>query len=224
MTRASTRTSPGVSTNGRARPSTPKSGIGNTLIGVFIGITLGLGLAAAVAFFLMRAGNPYQPSVARDAKDPARAARSEAAEKPRFDFYKILPGVEEPKQLPARVPERPPLDRATVERAVPDKSVAKLDDAALTSTEKPAEPAPAAVKSGERFWLQAGSFSNEREAENLKAQLALSGLEAAIQQATLPDRTVRFRVRLGPYPGGDELSRAKDDLTKRGVDVAVIRY
>src|SRR4051794_35682447 len=130
MTRASSRTSPAVPASSRARSSPRKSGVGNTLIGVFIGITLGLGLAAAVAFFLMRAGNPYQPSVARDAKDPARAARADAAEKPRFDFYKILPGVEEPKQLPAKAPERPALDRATVERAMPDKAVAKLDDAA----------------------------------------------------------------------------------------------
>ena len=36
------------------------------------------------------------------------------------------------------------------------------------------------------------------DAENLKARLALSGWEAAVQTATLPDKTVRYRVRLGP--------------------------
>jgi hypothetical protein len=84
-----------------------KSGFGGTLFGIFIGVALGLSLAAAVAFYLMRAGNPYVASTparepARDvAKDSPRSARSDAAsEKPRFDFYKILPGGEEP-----RVPE-----------------------------------------------------------------------------------------------------------------------
>jgi cell division protein FtsN len=63
-----------------------------------------------------------------------------------------------------------------------------------------------------------------REAENLKAQLALAGWEAAIQSATLPDKSVRYRVRLGPYMSTDELNRAKGDLSKRGVEVAVIKY
>jgi len=228
MTRASARASHSLARTDSARAAR-KGGVGSTLIGIFIGITLGLGLAAAVAFFLMKAGNPYQPSVtasARDAKDPARAAKGEpgAPEKPRFDFYKILPGVEEPK-LPAKAVERPAPDKATVERAaVPDKAVARIEEGAVAVPEKAGEASAPAAKAGERFWLQAGSFANEREAENLKAQLALSGWEAAIQSATLPDKSVRFRVRLGPYANGDELARAKEDLTRRGVAVAVVRY
>lgn len=224
MTRLSSRAVP-KSANPKPLRSSRHSGVGNTLIGVFIGITLGLGLAAAVAFFLMRTGNPYQPSVAREAKDPTRAARSAEPDKPRFDFYKILPGVEEPK-LPAKGPERPVApDRATIERATADKAPPRLEDTSAPASATPAaEPPIVVAKAGERFWLQAGSFSTERDAENLKAQLAMTGLEAAIQQATLPDKSVRYRVRLGPYLNGDELNRAKDDLAKRNVDVAVIRY
>ena len=75
----------------------------------------------------------------------------------------------------------------------------------------------------ERFWLQAGSFASEGDAENLKAQLALSGWEATLQQATLPDRSVRYRVRLGPYDSVDEMNRVRADLAKRGFEVAAIR-
>ncbi len=83
--------------------------------------------------------------------------------------------------------------------------------------------APRAPRSKERLWLQAGSFSTERDAENLRAQLALAGLEAVLQQATLPDKSVRFRVRLGPYDNVDEAMRAKGDLARHGVDAAVIK-
>ena len=76
----------------------------------------------------------------------------------------------------------------------------------------------------ERFWLQAGSFAMESDAENLKAQLALAGWEAAIQQGALPDKSVRFRVRLGPYDNTDELNRIKTDLARKGFDVAVIKF
>jgi cell division protein FtsN len=209
----------------RRTVSSRKSGFGGTLLGIFIGITLGLGLAAGAAFYLMKAGNPYaasggQREPAREgAKDTARAARTDAGgvDKPRFDFYKILPGVEEPK-VQAKGGEKSTPDRATVERAAsPDKAVAKLD-------ERPPPVPEKAPKSGERYWLQAGSFASEADAENLKARIAFAGWEAAIQQASMPDKAVRFRVRLGPYDNTDELNRMKGELAKRGFDVAVIKF
>jgi cell division protein FtsN len=184
-----------------------KSGFGGTLFGIFIGVALGLSLAAAVAFYLMRAGNPYVASTpsrepARDvAKDSARAGRGEAAsEKPRFDFYKILPGVEEP-----RVPRS----------GAPDRAVPKVDERAAQADKMSKAP--------ERFWLQTGSFSSEADAENLKARLALAGWEAAIQPVSLPDKGQRFRVRLGPYDNTDELNRIKNELAKRGFEATVIK-
>ena len=44
-----------------------------------------------------------------------------------------------------------------------------------------------------------------------------------IQSATLPEKGVRYRVRLGPYDNTDELARIKGELAKRGFDVAVIK-
>ena len=73
------------------------------------------------------------------------------------------------------------------------------------------------------FLLQACSFSNTSDAENLRARLALAGWEAQMQQGTLPDKAIRYRVRLGPYDNVDELNRIKGELARRGFDVAVIR-
>ena len=215
----------GASAKRRAGPSR-RSGLGGTLLGMFVGIVLGLALAAGVAFYLMKAGNPYQSAgPAREtpreaAKDPARPGRSEtgAMEKPRFDFYKILPGVEEPKVQPKSA-DRGTADKATADRAAaPDRTVAKAD-------ERPAPPpADKTAKGTDRFWLQAGSFASEADAENLKARLAFAGWEAAIQSVNLPDKGVRYRVRLGPYDNTDELARMKGELAKRGFDVAVIKF
>lgn len=205
----------------RRRPvPSRKSGFGGTLFGIFIGVALGLSLAAAVAFYLLKAGNPYTSTAparepARDAaKDSPRSGRADAnAEKPRFDFYKILPGVEEP-----RVPKP----------GAQDKAVAKVDERASQADKAdkaPADKAAAdkATKAPERFWLQAGSFSTESDAENLRARLALAGWEATIQPAALPDKGQRFRVRLGPYDNTDELNRMKSELSKRGFEAAVIK-
>src|SRR5438132_3951782 len=74
---------------------------GGTLLGVFVGLALGIGLAAAVAYYLGRsglttplAGPPAIKEAARNGKPEGTVA---APEKPRFDFYKILPGGEEPR-------------------------------------------------------------------------------------------------------------------------------
>ncbi len=106
----------------------------------------------------------------------------------------------------------------TAERAAsPDKTIAK-DRRARTppAAEKPAKPA-------ERFWLQAGSFASMADAENLKARLAFAGWEASIQPITLPDKGLRYRVRLGPYENPNELTRTRSELASRGFDVAVTK-
>lgn len=204
-----------------------RSGAGGTLLGVFIGVALGLAIAAGVAFYLMRTGNPYQSSVTT-ARDPARdvgtakPGKGDAGSgKPRFDFYKILPGGEEPK-VQAKAPERSS-DRATVDRAATPPDERPAANSGPVQEARPATGAPEA-KAADRFWLQAGSFANESEAENLKARLALAGWEAGIQQANVPDKGVRYRVRIGPYDNTDELNRMKGELARRGFDVAVIKY
>jgi cell division protein FtsN len=210
----------------RRAAASRRSGAGGTLLGVFIGVALGLALAAGVAFYLTKAGNPYlstgpaKEPVREAAREPGKTGRGEggAAEKPRFDFYKILPGVEEPKVQP-KAAERSTPDKTAAERALaPDKAVARADDRTVA-------PAPEKqLRTTERFWLQAGSFANEAEAENLKARLAFAGWEATVQSATLQDKGVRYRVRLGPYDNTDEMTRMKGELAKRGFDVAVIKY
>ena len=63
-----------------------------------------------------------------------------------------------------------------------------------------------------------------RKGQNLKARLAFAGWEATVQQGLLPDKIVRFRVRLGPYDNQDEMQRIKSELGKRGFEAAVIRF
>jgi cell division protein FtsN len=201
----------------RRPPGTPRDGAGGTLLGIFIGLGLGLALAAAVAWTLMggRASPPAKAPEPTAASRDAKVAKAPAPETDRFDFYKILPGGEEPK-LAGRPPERAAPDKATAAKAEPARPQEKV---------AAAEPSAAkGAKTGDRFWLQAGSFAQESEAENLKARLALAGWEAQVQPGTMPDKAVRYRVRLGPYDNPDELNRMKTQLSQRGFDAAVIKF
>ncbi len=77
---------------------------GSFLLGVFVGLVLGLGIALGVAFYLNKAPLPFvtkaKPAAKEGSQSPGVAGFPQTAakspEKPRFDFYKILPGSEEP--------------------------------------------------------------------------------------------------------------------------------
>ncbi|HQU49884.1 MAG TPA: SPOR domain-containing protein [Casimicrobiaceae bacterium] len=200
-------------------PAARRRGAGGTLLGIFIGLALGLALAAGIAWMLMGgrhaapAKAPEAPGVPRDAK----GEKSGDADKDRFRFYRILPGGEEPKLGSSKGAERP---QAPAARATEAPKAEQRPSDRVASTEP---SAPKGAKPGDRLWLQAGSFTQEPDAENLKARLALAGWEARVQQGTLQDKSVRYRVRLGPYDNPDELTRVKNELARRGFDVAVIR-
>jgi cell division protein FtsN len=73
------------------------------------------------------------------------------------------------------------------------------------------------------MYLQAGAFQKSSDADNLKARLALAGLEAQIQTATLSDNSVWHRVRLGPYSTSAELDRARAVLRENKIEPSVIK-
>jgi cell division protein FtsN len=222
------------------------------LLGMIIGLLLGIVISLAVALWLNRLSNPFvekgkqvepiskiappqsQPP-AEAAKAAEAAARGKApppekptakatekasdkpasdkpaaksSERPRFEFYQILPGEKEGADKDAKPAPKTPPPQA------PSPSVAA----------KPgSNPSTPKAFSGEQYWLQAGAFSEEREADNLKAKIALSGLEATVRTVTTADKGTLYRVRLGPYQSLDVANRIKSSLSQNGVGAAIIR-
>jgi cell division protein FtsN len=185
------------------RANRRRSGGGSLLLGILIGLILGLGIALVVAWYINRGPSPFlgrqsgakteAPSAATSApaatKDEDRKAGVSAEAKPRFDFYKILPGNEEP---------------ATDQQ---------LRDAQKKST----------ASAKEAFFLQAGAFQSASDADNLKARLALLGIEATIQATSVPDKGLWHRVRVGPYTSVEELTRTRDTLKQNGLETSLIK-
>jgi len=220
--------------HGRARSG------GGTILGIFIGLILGLGIAAGVFYYVSRSPSPFHSQPAAAAKNGASPgqngapAGTSAGDKPRFDFYKILPGTEdksggERKQTEPKGGE----GKAPDANKAPEGKAPDASKAADAKTQKAAEPKvaegksaegkPAEGKPAEQFFLQIGSYANAADAENEKARLALLGYEAFVQTATLADKGQRFRVRVGPFGSSEEMNRNKAELSKRGVEANVIR-
>jgi len=75
----------------------------------------------------------------------------------------------------------------------------------------------------EAYFLQVGAFKTEQEADNVKAKLALLGLEAIIQTATTPDHGVLHRVRVGPFADPSQLTKTRSDLVENGFKPDLIK-
>jgi cell division protein FtsN len=72
------------------------------------------------------------------------------------------------------------------------------------------------------YVLQAGSYRNEPDAERVRAQLALQGIDAKVQRVAV-DNDVWHRVRIGPINDLAELNRVRKQLQAADVDGLVIR-
>ena len=59
-------------------------------------------------------------------------------------------------------------------------------------------PSASTTASPPTIYVQKGAFSRSKDADNQKAQIALMGLEAQIQQIIIKNKTL-YRVRLGPF-------------------------
>lgn len=180
---------------------------GNPLLtGLMIGLFAGLVIAVGVALYVNHMPSPFTekakpqsdtapekttkqepPATGTEAPAAAPDKQGTAAAKPRFDFYNILPGSEEP---------------------ITEQNI------------KQARQQPAGT---EVYYLQAGAFQSESDADNLKAKLALLGIEAVIQTANLPDKGLWHRVRIGPYSNVDEADKVRATLAQNKVTASLIK-
>jgi len=137
-----------------------------------------------------QSGAPQIASAEQSPPQPAQQPRPS----PKFDFYDMLPNEEvvvpaerepEPVPLPPPGQQPPPIETA---KAQP------------TPTPTP-QPSPSAGPNS--YILQVGSFRNNADAEKLKAQLALLGIQTTIQEVTIDSGQTYHRVRTGAYAKAD---------------------
>ena len=184
---------------------------GNTLIGLFVGLVIGVLAAAGVVWYVFKTPAPLSSKYQATVNAPATPAGTAPApmalpgkpgdpipqpadDKPRFDFYKILPG--------------------NAEEGHDAKTAAKQPEA-KSGNEKETLLADA-------LYLQTGSFQNAGDADSQKARLAMLGAEALIQQVMLQDK-VWYRVRLGPFRKMDEVSNMRAVLAGQGIEANVVK-
>ena len=189
--------------NSSNRSASPRQG-SSLLIGILLGMVLGLAVAGGVAWYLQQSRGtltaPEKPEPEKSLPAIPSPASGVSEAKPRFEFYKVLTDKQ---------------DTASTTQKDNGKTSASAGKAATE------QALPGLIK--EIYYLQAGSFSNAEDADKLKAKLAMLGMEANVQIATIPDKGIWHRVRLGPYKGAEEMNQARATLKQNGIEGAPMR-
>jgi cell division protein FtsN len=154
---------------------------------LLLGLTLGVAVVLITQLLIPRAGSSDGLAGLFKAKQPAPAAPAKRTE----------PAAPKPKlDFYTVLPE--------IETVLPDRGRTKIVKA--TPPEE-----------GVGYVLQAGSFASYEDADQLKAKLALQGLQAHIQKVSIEGKGDLHRVRLGPYENLHDLDNASRQLTKMGI-------
>ena len=169
---------------------------------MFVGLAVGLSIAMAI--HLKHRGHEPQPAQVREAA-PARAQTSPAGTtgrrpapvsepqpESRFDFYELLP------QFEVVLPETE------------------------TPVRRDRQAPPAAIDAPGSYVLQAGSFRRYEDADRMRANLALRGIESSIQRVQI-DQDTFHRVRIGPIDDLARLDLIRAQLRDASIDVLLIR-
>lgn len=75
----------------------------------------------------------------------------------------------------------------------------------------------------DKYYLQVGSFKDTEDAENLKARIAMLGMEAYVQSADLSEKGMWHRVRVGPFTNIDTIKKTKSSLLQSGIKANLIK-
>jgi cell division protein FtsN len=207
----------------RAEPRSHRSTPGWVLFTVgFIAGAFSVGLA------WVKLGPPELKALSASLQAAAQAPPAAKAEeppkhagvpRPQFQFYSLLPERE------VMVSEDEVDRRAKASSSVPSPrppAAAPPGAPVVTAETPPAPPAQPAPHADEVLMLQVAAFKAKSDAENLKAQLALKGLQAGVESANIKGESYH-RVRLGPYRSIEQLQSVRSRLRNGGFDSVVVR-
>ena len=215
-----------------------KQQTGGTIIGFIVGVIVGLGAALAVAVYVTKVPVPFLN------KGGGRGADLDAAESqknknwdPNSPLYgrnparPPVPVVAAPASAatPAPAPAPAPAPEVRAAASAPKPAASKPE--AKVETKPGADPLgdlavakAAATGSLDPFdyFVQAGAFRTQPDADAQRAKLAMLGWEARVSEREQNGRAV-FRVRVGPFTKRDDAERIKEKLDGAGVDAALVR-
>ena len=143
--------------------------------------------------FLLHIKDSASPDKATDPPTAKALEKISKVIEPTFEFFTLLPEMEtlvdEPRQAKKRI--------------------------IVSSPQKPANLKPQDKVS---YLIQVGSFKSAKDADGLKARLALLGIESKVQTVKIDNEATWHRVQVGPIVGRDKVDVLQKQLKKNKIE------
>lgn len=228
------------SSSGKSRNASKRNGGGSIITGIVIGLIVGIAIAVGLALYLNRSGTPFSNLQKLDRRAPTASDTKVELLSPGTKISEAKPDVPASKSAEASKPVSIPPIATNASSPKPSPAPAKQNNAddqrfdfykilpgqadPVVKDNKPAQSQePSRNNSSQKVYLQLGAFQNENDADNLKAKLALLGIEAKIQSSSIPDKGMLHRVRIGPFAATDDVERLKTQLKQNGINTVVVK-
>lgn len=213
-----------------------------------IGLLLGIGIAAGVAFYLNKAQSPFiEKDVGNSSENVEQNKNNSSAPlilapgtkmqvaasgvnanvkentsaPTKYDFYDVLEGK---KNLNSSQPGA--ANNTTQPTQIPSNkqtaSKAVVNNVQSILDDQSSTTQNTAAAANGNYILQAGAFANSDSANDLKAHLALSGYPAKIISKQNSAGAMINRIVIGPYSSLSQAQSVKSELQKQNIGVTII--
>ena len=201
---------------------------GGTIIGLIIGVVIGLGIALGVAVYVTKVPVPFINKGEHRDVEKGERERNQSWD-PNSPLYGGPPARPQQPAASEVQPDtavvQPPVDTAVKPPAASADPLGDLASAQVKAADARAAAeakAAAAASDGFSYFVQAGAFRTQNDADAQRAKLAMLGWEARITEREQNGRPV-FRVRVGPFAKRGDAEQLKKQLDGAGIDSALVR-
>jgi cell division protein FtsN len=188
-----------------SRSNSRKKG-SNLFLGLFIGYVLGLVSAIGVWMYIHQAPSPFIQN-----EKPEVSTKIEPSKNGNIALKEML--ILDNSQDQAKDPNEK--TRFEFYEMLPGNEEPVTEIELQKAAEQPI------LK--DKYYLQVGSFKDTEDAENLKAKIAMLGMEAYVQSADLSEKGMWHRVRVGPFTKIDTIKKTRSSLLQSGIKANLIK-
>lgn len=220
---------------------------GGIFLGLIFGLVVGLTIAVLVAFYIRRAPTPFisQPETPNQPSQTAPLPNND------IDFNRSLAG-KNPSEAIAPAPSNSNNANNTHLPGIDDPQIVEIPNDAISniwqnhqanskqSQNSPEVTLPATTpsiaknqaaadrpneaqsKNNIQYYVQAGAYRVDNDAQQQRANLALQGFKSEITKGVSGSVTI-YRVRLGPFDNAKEAQDKRKALNDSGIATVIIR-
>jgi len=167
--------------------------------GLFIGVLVGIGLSIGITVFITNGKSPFVNKDTNGACIEIQGAKPESG-------------------APINTIQDQPT-KFDFYNILPNGEEKELSDREITQGLKN----PASIPQKEVYFYQVGAFTTDKDADNMKAKLALLGFEAVVLTAPAQNNEMMHKVRVGPMTDDAQIMKTKNDLIKNGFKPILVK-